>query len=74
MKNSRFHSPAMQDWSNGSIVNVGFLKGLKVIEKVPTPGDYRPDAYALESNGKFYQFVPHNGLARCYSLDEAMAA
>ena len=62
-----------QNWEIGQQVKVGFMT-LKVIAKVPTPGDYRPDAYALESNGKFYQFVPHNGLVRCYSLEEAMAA
>jgi len=62
-----------QNWEIGQTVKVGFMV-LKVLAKVPTPGDYMPDAYALESNGKFYRFVPHNGLARCYNLDEAMAA
>ena len=62
-----------QQWEVGQTVKVGFMS-LRVLAKVPTPGDYMPDAYALESNGKFYRFVPHNGLARCYSLDEAMAA
>ena len=62
-----------QDWTAGQTVKVGFMS-LRVIAKVPTPGDYMPDAYALESNGKFYRFVPHNGLSRCADLAEAMAA
>lgn len=53
-----------QVWEVGSSVNVGFMKGLKVIAKVPTPGDYAPDAYVLEQGEKFYSFVPHNGLSR----------
>lgn len=53
-------------------MKVGFLK-LKVLAKVPTPGDYMPDAYALGSaKGAIYRFVPHNGLTKCASLDEAM--
>lgn len=36
---------------------------LKVIEKIPTPGDYMPDKYLLENaKGKRYEFIPHNGL------------
>jgi hypothetical protein len=62
-----------QDWTVGQTVKVGFMT-LKVLAKVATPGDYMPDAYALETNGKFYRFVPHNGLARCANLEEAMAA
>jgi hypothetical protein len=63
-----------QNWEPGQNVKVGFLT-LQVVAKIPTPGDYMPDAYALKSgNGTFYRFVPHNGLARCYSLEEAMAA
>lgn len=42
---------------------VGFLT-LTVIAKIPTPGDFKPDAYVLASaaKGTFYEFVPHNGL------------
>lgn len=59
-------------WEVGEIVRVGFLK-LKVLAKVPTPGDYLPDAYALGSaNGSIYKFTPYNGLTRCASLEEAM--
>ena len=61
-----------QNWEVGQAVKVGFMT-LKVLAKVATPGDYKPDAYALESNGKFYQFVPHNGLSRCANLEEAMS-
>jgi hypothetical protein len=66
---------ANQNWTIGSTVNVGFLKGLKVLAKIPTPGDYAPDAYALQaSNGNFYRFVPHNGLTRERSFEAACAA
>lgn len=67
---------AKQTWQDGDVVNVGFLKGLEVIKRIPTPGDYAPDAYALwqPSNGNFYRFVPHNGIARCATLAEACAA
>lgn len=61
-----------QSWEVGSTVKVGFLT-LKVLAKVATPGNWLPDQYAL-TNGKggFYRFIPHNGVTRCYSLDEAM--
>lgn len=63
-----------QLWEVGEIVKVGFLK-LKVLAKVPTPGDYMPDAYALGSEkGGFYRFVPHFGITKCASLAEAMTA
>lgn len=63
-----------QIWEVGATVKVGFLS-LQVLAKIPTPGDYMPDAYAL-TNGKgaFYRFVPHNGLSRCNSFADAMAA
>ena len=50
---------------SGSIVRVGFLR-LRVLCSIPTPGDYRPDVYALESvDGRsFYRFTPHNGITR----------
>jgi hypothetical protein len=63
-----------QNWQIGATVKVGFLN-LRVIGKVPTPGDFAPDAYALESTGgslKFYRFVPHNGLTKCSGREEAL--
>ena len=63
-----------QNWRIGSTVKVGFLN-LRVIGKCPTPGDFAPDAYALESISgslKFYRFVPHNGLQKCFSREEAL--
>ncbi|RUR68660.1 hypothetical protein EJP67_16480 [Variovorax guangxiensis] len=54
---------AKQDWTIGATVKVGFL-ALTVIAKIPTPGDFKPDAYVLASpsKGTFYEFVPHHGL------------
>jgi hypothetical protein len=51
-----------QKWEIGQVVNVGFMRGLEVVEKVPTPGDYAPDAYILKKGDAHYSFVPHNGL------------
>ncbi len=62
-----------QNWQIGELVNVGFLRGLRVVEKVATPGDYMPDAYVLFQSGRWYRFVPHNGLTR-YETREAAAA
>ncbi len=64
---------AKQDWSVGEFVKVGFLR-LRVLAKVATPGNWLPDQYALTdaTGSRFYRFVPHNGLTRCASLDEAM--
>ena len=54
-----------QNWEVGQIVKVGFMSNLTVIAKVPTPGDYAPDAYTLRSaKGVDYSFVPHRGIAR----------
>lgn len=53
-----------QKWEIGETVKVGFLS-LKVIEKIPTPGDFLPDKYILENNkSQKYEFIPHNGLTR----------
>jgi hypothetical protein len=54
-----------QVWEVGQTVKVGFLS-LRVTAKIPTPGDYAPDEYHLESldGSKRYSFVPHNGLVR----------
>lgn len=62
-----------QDWSVGATVKVGFLT-LTMIAKIPTPGDFKPDAYVLASatKGTFYEFVPHNGLTKI-TADEARA-
>lgn len=55
---------AKQNWNIGQTVKVGFMT-LTVLAAVATPGDYKPDAYILQSsNGTFYQFVPHNGIAK----------
>lgn len=64
-----------QNWAVGESVRVGFLT-LIVAAIVPTPGDYLPDAYVLTNQGatRFYRFVPHNGLTRCESFAEAVAA
>jgi len=64
---------AKQQFIIGSLVNIGFVKGLRVVSKIPTPGDYAPDAYALvnDSNGRWYRFVPHHGLERCSGENEA---
>jgi len=57
---------AKQAWTVGQIVAVGFIKGLRVIEKIATPGDHKPDEYRLvqDSTGREYVFQPHYGLSR----------
>lgn len=54
-----------QNWAIGQMVNVGFLKGLKVLS-VKAIKDGKPDIYTLlnEKNGNLYEFTPHNGLNR----------
>ena len=66
---------AKQDWTIGSTVKIGFIADLEVVAKIPTPGDYAPDAYALwqPTTGRFYRFAPHNGLVRCPDLRDAMS-
>lgn len=59
-----------QEWEVGATVKVGFMTGLIVVAKVPTPGDFAPDAYLLSRGDKWYSFVPHNGL-NGISTDEA---
>ena len=59
-----------QQWIAGQTVKVGFMS-LRVVSSRATPGDYLPDAYLLESKGKFYEFVPHNGLTRLDAADMA---
>ena len=62
-----------QDWSSGSIVRVGFLR-LRVLCSIATPGDFRPDVYALESlDGRsFYRFTPHHGIERVDTREDAV--
>lgn len=56
-----------QNWEVGEIVNVGFLRGLMVVKKEPTPGDFAPDAYILVAKGGArYRFVPHKGIERLH--------
>lgn len=66
---------AKQNWNIGQIVKVGFVNGLEVLEKIATPGNYLPDQYVLrqQGTGRLYSFVPHNGLSRCTTLDQARA-
>lgn len=73
---ANYRPAAKQAWDVGQIVNVGFVKGLVVKEKVATPGDYLPDLYVLwqPATNRFYSFVPHNGLCRHESLTEARHA
>ena len=61
-----------QNWSPGSTVRVGFLR-LRVLASIATPGNYRPDEYALESlDGRsYYRFTPHHGIVR---VDDRAAA
>lgn len=66
MRRDRFAptSKPKQIWTPDAIVRVGFFQ-LRVIERVPTPGDGLPDEWLLESfNGIRYSFIPHNGLVR----------
>lgn len=53
-----------QSWEVGQAVSVGFLKGLTVIAKVATPGDFAPDSYVLSRGTQMYSFVPHNGISK----------
>ncbi len=73
--NSNYRTAAKQTWEVGDVVKVGFVGGLEVVCKVSTPGDYKPDLFALwqPATDRFYRFVPHNGLTRCNNLEEAMA-
>ena len=66
---------APQVWAVGETVKVGFLT-LRVFAKVPTPGDFKPDAYVLTNlrNDKFYRFVPHKGLHGGYTSMRAAVA
>jgi hypothetical protein len=54
-----------QTWEKGRTVKIGSLE-LVITEKIPTPGDGRPDAYRLRSLDatREYRFQPYNGLVR----------
>ena len=68
-------SKSKQAWEVGEMVKVGFLT-LRVLAKVATPGDFKPDAYVLTNAkaDKFYRFVPHNGLHSGYPSMKAAIA
>ena len=55
-----------QNWQVGATVKVGFLS-LVVLAAVATPGDYM----LTNSKGVIYGFVPHNGLTKFDSVEEA---
>ena len=63
-----------QDWSIGATVRIGFLQLRVISGKIPTPGNYAADEYALESldGTKWYRFTPHHGVFRCDSRAEAL--
>ncbi len=65
LMNPKTHAARKQDWFPGAVVKVGFLK-LRVINLIPTPGDYRPDVYVLTNldGNRVYHFTPHFGLER----------
>jgi hypothetical protein len=65
---------AKQRWEVGQVVNIGFVKGLVVKARIATPGDGRPDIWALwqPATSRFYHFQPHLGLTRVETLAEAM--
>lgn len=50
---------AKQDWSIGSLVNIGFVKGLEVLAKIDGTYTLRQTA-----TGRAYTFTPHVGLVR----------
>jgi hypothetical protein len=65
---------AKQSCQIGDTVKVG-LAGLEAVKKIATPGDRMTDAYLLwqPAAGRFYRFVPHNGIERRASLADALA-
>ena len=62
-----------QNWAIGSVVRVGFLR-LRVIARIPTPDNYRPDEYGLENEAgnRFYRFTPHHGINRVDTREDAV--
>lgn len=59
---------ATQQWSIGQVVNVGFIKGLVVKAKAS-------EGWALwqPATNRFYNFVPHMGIVRCDTFEQAVA-
>lgn len=54
-----------QSWQPGNVVKVGFMS-LKILNVIPTPGDYRPDVYHMINPRTMqeYFFTPHYGLEK----------
>ena len=63
-----------QSWQIGETVKVRLRHRPGSRKTDPDPGDYAPDAYVLwqSATNRFYQFVPHKGLARCANLQDAL--
>lgn len=74
--NGHFAPKAKQAWVIGNTISVGFVKGLLVVARIATPGDGRPDCWALLQigTGRWYQFQPHLGLTRCEDERDARRA
>ena len=54
-----------QNWQIGALVNVGFMKNLKVIQITYRFSGRWEHVYTVESaNGTRYEFTPHNGIRR----------
>jgi len=70
----QMYNSQKQDWTLGQIVKVGFMQLRVISGKISTPGNGRPDEYALENvaGTKFYRFTPHNGCYRVDSRNEAL--
>lgn len=63
-----------QSFAVGAVVKIGFLQLRVISERIPTPGNYRADEYALESldSTRFYRFTPHAGVFRCATKQDAL--
>ncbi|CAN7237704.1 hypothetical protein LJR034_000838 [Caballeronia sp. LjRoot34] len=55
----------------GQLVNVGFLKGARVIADVARAAGYIGDTYVVECGGQLYELAA--GQTRRISMDEAVA-
>ena len=62
--------PARQDWQPGSTVDVGFMRGLGVIQR-NSDGSY---ALWEPTQDRYYRSRPHAGLSRVGGYHEAVAA
>lgn len=62
-----------ENWTAGEIVRVGFLT-LRVIARIPTPGNHSPDEFAMENlaGSKFYTFCPHRGIYSAANREAAL--